>query len=180
VNKVLVIMRGLPWTGKSYTAKQLAGENGLVFSTDEYWYKINCPEKPDEYSFLATKLKEAHLWNQTRAFEAMDRGHPLVIIDNTNTTGSEAKCYVEHGLKCGYEIQIQEPTSPRWCAIRDLLRCKKQNKDELRMYAAILAEGSKQTHSVPKYIIEKMMWRWENDITVDSILFPKNEGDFCE
>ena len=41
--KELVILRGLPSAGKSYTANQLKGETGVIYSTDEYWYKVNFP-----------------------------------------------------------------------------------------------------------------------------------------
>jgi len=51
-----------------------------------------------------------------------------------------------------------------------LLQRKKECKKELCEWAAKSAEGSKQTHNVPQFAIEKMMWRWENDLTVDQII----------
>ena len=84
--KKLVIMRGLPWCGKSTRAKEIAGDEGLIFSTDEYWYKVHKPEKPDVYSFNPRFLEDAHNWNRLRAERAMWNESPLVIIDNTNTT----------------------------------------------------------------------------------------------
>ena len=169
----LVLMRGLPWCGKSYRAKELAGETGKIFSTDEYWYKVNFPDKPDEYSFNRNLLYKAHKWNHLRSCEAMYIGEPLIVIDNTNTIPSEMKPYVEIALGQGYEISIEEPTSDRWKEIRQLLLSKKQNSKLLKDWALKLEEGSKETHSVPVWAIEKMMWRWENNVTVDQIMGSK-------
>jgi hypothetical protein len=163
-------MRGLPWTGKSTRAKELAGDDGVILSTDDYWYTQVKPEKPDEYSFNATLLRRAHEWNQQRAKDAIDAGKPLVIIDNTNTTASEPKPYVEYAHGCGYEICIEEPTSPQWLEIAPLLQDTRANKKALKAWAAQLAEGSLETHSVPAFAIEKMMWRWQCNLTLDQIL----------
>lgn len=172
--KTLYVMRGLPWTGKSYRANQIAEENedekALIFSTDDYWYEVNKPDKPEEYSFNPRMLHHAHKWNQLRAQRAIDMGEPLIIIDNTNTVASEPKPYVEYAHWQDYKICIEEPTSERWLEIRGLLYDKKSNKKELKEWAAKLAEGSKETHNVPHFAIEKMMWRWMCDLTVEQIL----------
>jgi hypothetical protein len=36
--KIVYLMRGLSSSGKSHTAKQLAGQTGIVCETDEYFY----------------------------------------------------------------------------------------------------------------------------------------------
>jgi len=172
----LVIMRGLPWCGKSYTAKQIAGDVGVVYATDDYFYTEVDPHAPDVYNFVPRFLAYAHKWNFIRATLQINIGHPLVIIDNTNTTASEPKKYVEYALCQDYEVEIQEPTSDRWQEIRELLQRKKECKKELREWAAKLAEGSKETHNVPQFAIEKMMWRWENDLTVDQIVAAPDYG----
>ena len=168
--KTLIIMRGLPWCGKSYRAKELAGDSGVIFSTDEYWYKVNYPEKPNEYNFNPIFLGSAHKWNQLRAQRAIDISTPLIIIDNTNTTPSEPLEYVRYANWQGYNICIEEPTSDRWLEIRELLKAKKANKKALKEWAVKLAEGSKETHCVPFFAIEKMMWRWHNNLTVGEVL----------
>lgn len=167
----LIVMRGLPWTGKSYRAKELAGDKGVILSTDDYWYTQVKPEKPDEYSFNPRLLRQAHEWNQERAFQSIVHfNEELVIIDNTNTTASEPKPYVEYAHGCGYKICIEEPTSEQWLAIAPLLQDTRANKKALKEWAARLAEGSLETHSVPAFAIEKMMWRWQCNLTVDQIL----------
>jgi len=172
--KTVIIMRGLPWTGKSYTAKQLAGDDGLIFSTDEYFYKLVNPSEPDVYNFKPNFLAHAHKWNFVRFQLAVNEAAPLVIVDNTNTTAPEAKNYVEYATFQDYEIKIQEPTSDRWMEIRELLKDKRANKKAIKGWAKKLAEGSLQTHRVPEWAIEKMMWRWENDLTVEQILQSKS------
>ena len=169
--KRLVIMRGLPWCGKSYRAKEIAGETGLIFSTDEYWYKINKPDKPEEYSFNPRYLGAAHKWNQLRAQRAIDLGEPLIVIDNTNTTAKEFCCdYAKYAHFQDYKICIEEPTSERWLEIRELLKRKRDNKKALREWAAKLEEGSKETHSVPQWAIERMMWRWEPGLDAEHVV----------
>jgi predicted kinase len=168
--KRLVVMRGLPWAGKSTRAKEIAGDTGVIYSTDEYWYKIRHPDKPDHYSFNPRYLGDAHHWNQKRCHRSIEAGHPLIVIDNTNTTPAEAKPYVEYAVHQDYEIEIAEPTSPRWLEIAPLLLDKRGNKKELKAWAKVLAEGSQETHGVPEWSIERMMWRWVPNITVDQIL----------
>lgn len=168
--KKLVIMRGLPWCGKSTRAKEIAGDEGLIFSTDEYWYKVHKPEKPDVYSFNPRFLEDAHNWNRLRAERAMWNESPLVIIDNTNTTPKEPLPYVIAGIAVDYEIVIEEPTCPRWLEIRKLLLDKKANKQELKDWAYKLEEGSAENHNVPAFAIERMMRRWHNNMTVQDIL----------
>lgn len=167
-------MRGLPASGKSYRAKELAGDKGLIFSTDEYWYKIHKPELPDEYSFKLNMLGVAHKWNQLRANRAVDVGEPLIIIDNTNTTISEIRPYASYAHFQGYKVCIEEPTSPWWQEIRLYLRDKRSYKRELREWAFKLEEMSKASHNVPWLAFEKMMRRWDNNVTPERLIDPND------
>lgn len=169
MSKLLIVMRGLPWTGKSYRAAQLV-EGGVIYSTDEYFYKILKPEIPDVYSFNPHFLHDAHRWNRVRAQKAIEEGVTPIIIDNTNTTPSEPKAYCVYAHCQDYEIRVEEPTSERWIEIRELLQDKRGNKQALKKWAKVLEEGSKSTHSVPAYSIEKMMWRWHCNLTPEEIL----------
>ena len=168
--KTVIIMRGLPWTGKSTRAKELAGEEGLIFCTDDFFYTKVESSKPEEYSFDRGYLHHAHKWNLLRFQDAVHWEKPLLIVDNTNVTPSEPKAYVEYAQINGYEIRIEEPTSPQWLAIRPLLYNKKANQQALKEWALKLAEGSKDTHGVPFFVVERRMWKWWNDLTVERIL----------
>lgn len=169
-DKELIIMRALPWCGKSTRAKELLKPNGVIYSTDEYFYKIRKPELPDEYSFHPNFIADAHNWNQQRAHRAIEMGVAQIIIDNTNTIPQEPKVYVEYALPQGYKVRIEEPTSPQWKEIRELLLRKKANEQALKDWSFKLEKGSKETHGVPFWTIQKMMWRWHNNMTVEDIL----------
>lgn len=170
MSKKLIIMRGVPWSGKSYRAEELAGENGKIFSTDEYWHKMVNPENPESYDFDKKLLRQAHQWNQLRFQNAVNFSEPLIIIDNTNISASECKVYVAYAKINDYEISIEEPTSPQWQEIKPLLLNKKQNAVAIKEWAVKLAEGSKETHNVPFYAIERMLFKWQNDLTVGQIM----------
>eukprot|EP01080_Neovahlkampfia_damariscottae_P006581 gene6581-10744_t len=144
--KTLVIVRGISGSGKSTLCKKILEENkdGKVFSTDEFFMKDG------KYIFNGKLIGKAHEWNQKRAFEAMEKSCPLILIDNTNTCRWEAKPYVEFGLKNDYEIKVVETSTP-WC----------KNAEEL---------AKKNQHGVPIEAIQAMLKRWEKDFSVESIL----------
>eukprot|EP00075_Anas_platyrhynchos_P036635 XP_027325888.1 NEDD4-binding protein 2-like 2 isoform X4 [Anas platyrhynchos] len=103
--KVLLILRGLPGSGKSTLSRILLGEScdGIVLSTDDYFHQ------QDGYLYNVVQLGDAHDWNQKRAQQAMEQGRSPVIIDNTNTQAWEMKPYVEVALEKGYRVEFHEP-----------------------------------------------------------------------
>ncbi|KAM7326345.1 hypothetical protein ACRRTK_014823 [Alexandromys fortis] len=105
VGLVLVLLRGLPGSGKSYLARTLQEDNpgGVILSTDDYFY-IN-----GQYQFDVKYLGEAHEWNQNRAKEAFEKKVSPVIIDNTNLQAWEMKPYVALSQKHKYKVLFREP-----------------------------------------------------------------------
>lgn len=105
VGLVLVLLRGLPGSGKSYLARTLQEDNpnGVILSTDDYFY-IN-----GQYQFDVKYLGEAHEWNQNRAKEAFEKKVSPVIIDNTNLQAWEMKPYVAMSQKHKYKVLFREP-----------------------------------------------------------------------
>ncbi|XP_004579198.2 NEDD4-binding protein 2 isoform X1 [Ochotona princeps] len=105
VGLVLVLLRGLPGSGKSYLARTLQEDNpnGVILSTDDYFY-IN-----GQYQFDVKYLGEAHEWNQNRAKEAFEKKVSPVIIDNTNLQAWEMKPYVALCQKHKYKVLFREP-----------------------------------------------------------------------
>uniref|UniRef100_A0A452IVR9 NEDD4 binding protein 2 like 2 n=1 Tax=Gopherus agassizii TaxID=38772 RepID=A0A452IVR9_9SAUR len=103
--KILLILRGLPGSGKTTLSHILLGQNrdGVVFSTDDYF------RQQDGYTYNVAQLGDAHDWNQKRAKQAMDQGRSPIIIDNTNTQAWEMKPYVEMALGKGYRVEFHEP-----------------------------------------------------------------------
>ncbi|NWI39992.1 N42L2 protein, partial [Picathartes gymnocephalus] len=103
--KLLLILRGLPGSGKSTLSRVLLGQScdGIVLSTDDYF------RQQYGYTYNAARLGDAHEWNRKRAKQAMEQGKSPVIIDNTNTQAWEMKPYVEVALEKGYRVEFHEP-----------------------------------------------------------------------
>lgn len=136
--KRLVIMRGLPGSGKSFRAEEIYEEyiNSVICSTDVFWFN-----EAGDYVFDGSKLGEAHAWNRGRAAMAMELGVDLVIIDNTNTQAKEYQPYIDMGEEQGYNVEFAMPTTP-WAW--DVDECAKRN-----------------SHSVPREAIQRMYDRFE-------------------
>lgn len=136
----MILMRGLPGSGKSYRAKELAGENGVVLSTDDFFMVDG------QYKFAPKFLPAAHAWNQQNADLIMASKVETVVIDNTNTQLWEMRPYVELATKHGYDIEIRHSCTP-WAT--DAEECFKRN-----------------THGVPLEAIKRMRDRYQvvNDI----------------
>ncbi|NXV81798.1 N42L2 protein, partial [Atlantisia rogersi] len=64
--KFLLILRGLPGSGKSTLSRILLGQSrdGIIFSTDDYF------RQQDGYTYSAAQLGDAHDWNQKRGLNA--------------------------------------------------------------------------------------------------------------
>ncbi|KAM9853702.1 uncharacterized protein n4bp2l2 isoform 2-T2 [Aulostomus maculatus] len=104
---VLILMRGLPGSGKSTMARELLSTdpNGLILSTDDFF------AYQDGYCYEAGQLGAAHEWNQRRAKDAMYDGRSPIIIDNTNIQAWEMKPYVQMALERGYQVDFCEPNT---------------------------------------------------------------------
>ncbi len=91
-----IIVRGLPGSGKSTIAKQIALDSDMFhYEADMYFV-----DKQGNYDFDQTKLGSAHMWCQrmveSRISDGMD-----VIVSNTFTTCKEMKPYFEIAKKYG-------------------------------------------------------------------------------
>ncbi|XP_075598150.1 NEDD4-binding protein 2-like 2 isoform X3 [Balearica regulorum gibbericeps] len=144
--KLLVILRGLPGSGKSTLSRILLGQShdGIIFSTDDYF------RQQDGYTYSAAQLGDAHDWNQKRAKQAMEQGKSPVIIDNTNTQAWEMKPYVEVALEKGYRVEFHEPDT--WWKF-DPEELEKRNK-----------------HGVTREKIAQMLERYEYQISIPIVM----------
>ncbi|KAJ3257670.1 NEDD4-binding protein 2 [Chytriomyces hyalinus] len=126
----------------------------LVFSTDDFWLvPSNTDPSVLEYRHDISRISEAHAWNQTRAFAALNsHAANTIIIDNTNLCRWEARPYVECALRNGYEIVVREPDTWWW---------RERNAEEL---------FRRGTHGVPFEAIRRMCERYEVDFSVEAIL----------
>jgi len=149
-NKLLIVMRGLPGSGKSTKAKKLQAElGGEIFSTDDYpgLYEytddgviFNGGDKTESGLPL---IVVAHQWNQERAIAAMNQGVSPIIVDNTNVQRWEAKPYVQAATENGYNIAVEEADSDWKFDVQEL--------------------SGRNTHGVPVAGIQGMLDRWEKE-----------------
>ncbi|XP_017785673.1 PREDICTED: uncharacterized protein LOC108568847 [Nicrophorus vespilloides] len=159
--KVLIMLRGLPGSGKSYLANKIVQESignnctlsDHILSADDYFYSNG------NYKYDGKYITEAHRWNQTRAHRLMHDGVSPIIIDNTHTQMWEMKPYCIWGVQYGYMIEIMEPDTPWAFNERELT---KRNK-----------------HAVPRSKIRDMLDRYEKNLTVHRIFneFELRYGD---
>jgi len=157
LSKVMYVMRGLPGSGKSTRAREL-GEGGVILSTDDFFVH----DGNGKYEFDPARILEAHQWNQERALDAVKRGVSPVVIDNTNVKAEFARPYAEMAAANGYEIKVVEPDSPWWTLKPDMTP---ETREEL--VSELL---KRNTHGVPREVIEKMLSQWEHGLTPEGIL----------
>uniref|UniRef100_A0A8C6NBY4 Uncharacterized protein n=1 Tax=Melopsittacus undulatus TaxID=13146 RepID=A0A8C6NBY4_MELUD len=146
IGQVLVLLRGVPGSGKSYLARTLLEDNpgGVILSTDDYFYKHG------QYQFDPNCLGEAHDWNRKRAKEAFEMRISPIIIDNTNIQAWEMKPYVTLAQQFKYKVVFREPGT--WWKFKP---------KELER---------RNIHGVSKEKIKRMLERYEHCLTVSSIL----------
>ncbi|XP_012499929.1 PREDICTED: NEDD4-binding protein 2 [Propithecus coquereli] len=101
VGLVLVLLRGLPGSGKSFLARTLQEDNpsGVILSTDDYFY-IN-----GQYQFDVKYLGEAHEWNQNRG----KTKHQILGNIKSNTGHAWLLIPVILSQKHKYKVLFREP-----------------------------------------------------------------------
>jgi tRNA uridine 5-carbamoylmethylation protein Kti12 len=104
MEKLLIIMRGVPGSGKSSLSEKIkqkfGNDNVAIFSTDQYFL-----DKFGKYNFDPSKLKDAHAWNFGRSVDAFRKNFPVVVIDNTNIQKWQYQKYVDAAQSFGYSIK---------------------------------------------------------------------------
>ena len=97
----LILIRGLPGSGKSTFAKSLAGSQLYTkhFEADMYFMQDG------EYKFDASKLGRAHMWCEAQTRLALESDYD-VIVSNTFTTKKELKTYFGIAKEFGIVPQV--------------------------------------------------------------------------
>jgi hypothetical protein len=161
-------MRGLPACGKSHTARQLAGDSGVVLETDEYF--VTEVGDPDEYSWDYDLLDDAREWNFRRFRKAIDDSQTPIVVDRGNGLNSDTKEYAQYAVECGYRVELREPDSPWWNEIRVLLKYRPATNELLDEWASELERISEDIHRVDYKTIRRWMHHWADDLDIDEIL----------
>ncbi len=118
----MVLMRGLPGSGKSTKAKLLFGEiykypdtRPRLHSSDHYFAAVEEPGEP--YRFREGEFKHSHALCRLQVRRSMLHGCTPIIVDNTHTELWMMKTYVELADEFGYEIAFSYPdTAWAWNA----------------------------------------------------------------
>jgi len=104
MEKVLIILRGLPGSGKSTFARSMWSEH-VICEADQYWY-----DKGGHYNFDASKLRQAHEWCQAKVRQFMvdntlnDQFYREIVVSNTSTTEKELQPYLDLAKEFGYTV----------------------------------------------------------------------------
>ena len=162
-------MRGLPVCGKSYTATKLAGHEGVVLETDEYFY-THVGDDPSHYDYSDDLLPSARHWNFERFTEAVNAGASPIVVDRGNGLNVETQEYASFAVDHGYQVELREPESEWWQEIRVLLKYKPVTREILHQWADWLADTTRSSHRVPASTIRRWMDAWKHDLRVQKIL----------
>lgn len=133
----LVILRGLPGSGKSTVAHAITADDDSICSADDFF------KKEQGYSYDQTKLTVAHNRCFLRCVELMMSGTDPIVVDNTNSQLWVYSAYKELSRVAGYRVQVLELLCP----------------DQLTLgrYA------HRSIHNVPVDACVKMAKQWEKD-----------------
>ena len=94
--KQLILLRGLPGSGKSTFAKSLG--------VSEHYEADMFFERNGKYEFDPSRLKDAHQWCRHSVMDAMKEGHSKIIVSNTFTQEWEMEAYYLLAEELGYQV----------------------------------------------------------------------------
>ncbi len=98
--KVAYILRGIPGSGKTTLAKILAEPEGVIHSTDDYFYQGGV------YRFQPERLPEFHEKNFAAFVNSLRAEIPIVVCDNVNREHRDYRRYVYAAREHGYRAAI--------------------------------------------------------------------------
>lgn len=138
--KVVVLLRGLPGSGKSTRADELVKSfrelqaNPVVFSADKYF------DTQGGYRYDAKEVGAAHNWAFKNTEEAVRVFQSPIIIDNTNTEEFEILNYYNIAYHNWYKFYVLEPDTDWAFDVAELTR--------------------RNTHGVPADKLSRMLKRY--------------------
>ena len=98
IAKTLTLIRGIPGSGKTTTAKKMEGAH---IEADMFF------EKNGEYCFEGGKIRDAHAWCRSQVMYHLNQ-NKSVVVSNSFVKIEEMKPYVELSKKYGALLQVIE------------------------------------------------------------------------
>lgn len=98
MEKELIIVRGIPGSGKSTFAKILGG---VHYEADMFFLDQN-----SNYVFDPSKIKDAHAWCIGSVLEKMKEGESRIVVSNTFTQKWELDPYMDLAKTLGYKVFV--------------------------------------------------------------------------
>jgi tRNA uridine 5-carbamoylmethylation protein Kti12 len=104
---LIVILRGLPGTGKSTFASLLK-----LYASTKFWNPMICCadqyfDQAHGYQWDRSKLEQAHAYCKARFEAALAASVPVIIVDNSNIQAREYGWYIDAAVRHGnHEIHL--------------------------------------------------------------------------
>jgi predicted kinase len=141
----IVIMRGLPGSGKTDLAQTLAAEvapmTSRIVSATDFFMTKNAQTGERMFQFNPKGVPDSHKYCQAAARRALSDGIEVIIVDNCNIQRADYTQYLEWAEDFGYSVQYVVTKS----LLKDAEKC---------------AEHS--VHKVPYATIRRMAEAWQN------------------
>jgi predicted kinase len=139
----VILMRGIPGSGKSHLAAQLAQQHGpssTICSADHHF------AFGESYDFDTNELGYAHKKCFLKFLDALENEVETIIVDNSNCVWRDVRIYIEYAALAAYQIRLCEPRTP-WK--RNPGRCTKKN-----------------VHGVPFGTIDKLAKKYHTNVQI--------------
>lgn len=146
----VILMRGLPGTGKSSYLRAKFQQGVVICSADDYPGRYLYDGEGKVVKYNNHLSGDAHAACYALFFEALEQGQKLIAVDNTNVLREHLTPYIALAQYRGAEVEVVEMS-----AKSRFLREKQNDED----YVEYLARINK--HAVPLHAIEKMDESWE-------------------